>query len=85
MKLKVVVSGKRAAVRSVRASGNFDAAVKSAETTRHFQEIWTRKYPWLRYVPTENKMFCSLCKASGKNNALAVGTDKFRTSHHSPF
>ena len=65
---------------SVRASGNFDAAVKSAETTRHFQEIWTHKYPWLRYVPTENKMYCSFCKVSGKNNALAVGTDNFRTS-----
>ena len=25
-------------------------------------------------------MYCCLCKASGKNNALAVGTDNFRTS-----
>ena len=53
---RVSDSGVREDANSGSTGAEDDAAVKSADTApRNFQEIWTHKYPWLRYAPTENK------------------------------
>lgn len=45
---------------------------------RNFQTSWLSVYPWLRHEG--GLMFCHVCRDAKFKNALAVGTDNFRTS-----
>ena len=47
---------------------------------RCWQERWLHTYPWLRYDSSKNEMFCEVCHKKSKKNAMAIGTDNFRTS-----
>lgn len=47
---------------------------------RCWQERWLLIYPWLRYDSSKNEMYCDLCRKNKKKNAMATGTDNFRTS-----
>lgn len=52
---------------------------------RNFQPHWVDCYPWLEYIDSEGKMFCSYCKQYSKlaqvGNSPSVfvsGSDNFR-------
>ncbi len=45
-----------------------------------FQAAWLDKFKWLRWDEKKNHMFCEICRKQNKNNAVADGTDNFRTS-----
>jgi hypothetical protein len=51
-----------------------------AREVRHFQKAWIDKYPWLKYQEENDLMFCKLCREAGKSNAMAVGTNNYKTS-----
>ncbi|XP_048236880.1 zinc finger protein 862-like [Haliotis rufescens] len=49
--------------------------------TLKFQQSWLTKYaPWLRHDAENQLMYCSVCRELRLDNAMAVGTNNFKTT-----
>ncbi len=53
---------------------------EKATPSRTFQATWARGRPFIVYNKDENLMYCSICRDARKNNAMAKGTNNFRSS-----
>ncbi|XP_033742471.1 transmembrane protein C17orf113-like [Pecten maximus] len=45
-----------------------------------FQDKWKSLHSWLKHDEKENVMWCSLCRDCSFSNAMAVGTNNFKTT-----
>ena len=61
-------------------TGNSDNTSDTPVELRKFQDRWCSLFPGVTYESKENKMFCKLCQDMGAENAMALGTNNFKTS-----
>lgn len=54
--------------------------LKPSKALKKFHYDWMKQWPWFRYDKELNLMYCHLCETAKKDNAMALGTDHFRTS-----
>ena len=55
-----------------------DANVSNEKDVRKYRPVWEKMWPWLTFDGT--KMYCKLCKETGKRNNMALGCTTFKTS-----